>query len=88
MVKRRISTGLLPPKPLHDQWASSFMKRHNLKKMRQKSVELARKEAHTPELLKEWFDKLKEVIKKYNMKQVNLWYFDETGFRIDISGSE
>jgi hypothetical protein len=88
MIKRRIPAGSLPPQPLHEQWASSFLKRHNLKKMRQKPIELARKEAHTPELLKEWFDKLKQVINEYNIQQINFWNFDETGFRIGVGRSK
>jgi hypothetical protein len=73
---------------LGPHWTERFMKRHNLKKVKQKPIELARKEAHTPSAIREWFEVLEKEMKKKVIKPYNLWNFDETGFRIGVGGNE
>ena len=38
--------------PLSEKWAKRFMKRHALKKVKQKPIKLARKEAHEPSAIR------------------------------------
>jgi hypothetical protein len=70
------------------KWAQRFISRHGLKKVKQKPLELARKEAHEPANIRAWFEAYREVIRRFNIKANNCWNFDETGFRIGIGGSE
>jgi hypothetical protein len=74
--------------PLGDRWAKRFMAKHKLKKTKQKPIELARKEAHSPTSIRQWFAELERTLRKYNIRPQNLWNFDETGFRIGIGGSQ
>ena len=72
---------------LSEKWSQRFLKRHRLRKIKQKPIELARKEAHTPSIIREWFDVFTSIMKQYNTQPANLWDSDESGFRIGVGGS-
>lgn len=82
------ATRSLEIEPLREHYAKRFMDRKNLKKVKQKPIELARKEAHNPVVIRQWFTQLKSVVGEYRVKPANLWNFDGTGFRIGVGGSE
>ena len=88
MLLRELSPNAPPPPPLGDCWTRRFMNRHQIKKVKQKPLEVARKEAHSPDSIRAWFEKFKHVYIEYDISRSNLWNFDETGFRIGVGGNE
>ena len=72
---------------LSEKWSQRFLKRHRLRKIKQKPIELARKEAHTPSIIRERFDVFTSIMKQYNTQLANLWDSDESGFRIGVGGN-
>ena len=75
-------------KPVSDKWVNRFMAKHNILKVKSKPIELARKEAHDPECMRLWFGEYRAALDEYEVVPVNIWNFDETGFRIGVGGSE
>lgn len=56
------------PPELGPKQSQRFIKRHGIKKIKQKPIELARKEAHSPELIRRWFRILERELKDNNIK--------------------
>jgi len=67
-------------------WVSRFLERHpeyTLK--RQKALDLERKRAESYENPENWFRLLRDVITSFGIDSDDMWNFDETSFRIEIS---
>ncbi|UJO15827.1 uncharacterized protein CLAFUR5_05062 [Fulvia fulva] len=86
-----VKRSLLPDevfRPFGDRWAKRWLEKHSIKLKKTKPIEIARKEAHDPIRIRDWFDELNRVIAEHDIKSINTWNFDESGFRIGIGGAE
>lgn len=90
VIRRSTPEGVTPPKDVSIHWATRYLQRHHkeLLKKKQKPIELARKEAHEPEHIRQWFIDLKQLMKHWNVKWIDVYNMDESGFRIGIGGIE
>lgn len=73
------------PPTISEQWVKRFLRRHpELHIRRQKTIEIARKEAHDPDLVKDWYQRFEQVTKDYGIQPSDIYNTDETGFRIGV----
>lgn len=74
-----------PPPTVGSTWTNRFLARkpeyHTLK---QKPIDVLRKLAHDPVVIKGWFARLKTQIELTGILQEDVYNFDETGFNIGI----
>ncbi len=76
--------------PFVDQyWTRRFLDRYpELHKAKQKPLELERKLAQDPELIRNWFERFQAFREIYNVFDEDIWNFDETDFRIEVEKSQ
>jgi hypothetical protein len=48
--------------------------------MRQKPIELARKLAHDPVIIQNWFKRFQALCTQYSVLDEDIWNFDKIGF--------
>ena len=69
--------------PLGQQWVPRFLARHpQLKSVMGKCIELARVKESSPEVIKEWFNVLKQTMDEENISWENVYNADESGFGV------
>jgi hypothetical protein len=74
-----------PPPQIGEHWLSRFYLRHPEYKIRKRrAIDLDRKQAHQPEVIQDWFNRLFNTINEYGIAEEDIWNFDETGFNIGI----
>jgi Tc5 transposase DNA-binding domain len=72
-----------------ERWSHRFFQRYSeLRKMKQKPIELDRKIAHDPELIADWFKRFKALQDEFGVIKEDIWNYDETGFRIGVGRSQ
>lgn len=77
------------PRILNDQWARRWLSRHpEIRQVKQKSMELARKEAEQPDLLRDWLLRTYRKIDELGVDLDDLWNMDETGFQIGMARNQ
>ena len=78
------------PPPLGPRWAINWIKyakqELGIFKVRQKTLDKERKEAHDPQVIDKWYNQLQTATTEYNIYPENTWNFDETCFRLGIGG--
>ena len=73
------------PQKVGPTWTPRFLERHPEFHIRkQKTLDIARKRAHNPDNLREWFKRFKYVCDTHGIQATDIYNFDETGFRIGI----
>ena len=73
-----------PPR-VSDKWVSRFLKRHpQYTIVRQKTLDIERKQAEGYKALEEWFNLYKDVCNRYGVLNEDTWNMDETGFCIGV----
>jgi len=88
-ILRQDYTGDGEPPVVGEHWSHRFSLRHpELHKMRQKPIELARKAAHDPVLIADWFRRFHALREEFGVANEDIWNFDETGFRIGVGRSQ
>jgi hypothetical protein len=77
------------PPVVGEHWSHRFLLRHpELHKMKQKPIELARKIAHDPVLIGNWFNRFQALVDEFGVAKEDIWNFDETGFRIGVGRTQ
>jgi len=56
--------------------------------MKQKPIELERKIAHDPVLLRDWFSRFYALREEFGVAKEDIWNYDETGFRIGVGRTQ
>lgn len=75
-----------PPPQVGPQWSKRWLERQqDLSKVRRKPIAAARKNAHDPELLMEYFETYKSVVDEFGILPADQWNFDEAGYRMGIN---
>lgn len=70
---------------ISEQWVKRFLRRHpELHIGRQKTIEMARKDTHDPELVDDWYQHFEKVIKDNGIQSSDIYSTAETGFRIGV----
>jgi hypothetical protein len=68
-----------------NKWVSRFLKHHpEYTVVRQKTLDLERKQAEGYKALEEWFNLYKDVRDRYGILNEDTWNMDETGFCIGV----
>ena len=66
-------------------WATRFLQRHpEIHTKIGKKIDALRLNGTTPEILREWFSLLQDVLTKYKIKPENRWNMDETGIALGV----
>ena len=70
-------------------WSGRFLERYpELRKAKQKPLELERKLAHDPAVLENWFERFRQLRERFSVQDEDIWNFDETGFQIGVGKSQ
>lgn len=79
-----------PSRTLGKNWVYKFLARMppEWEWKTSKTIERARFEAADPGYVTSWYDRLQITIKTYGITEKNLYYFDETGFKIGQGKAE
>jgi Tc5 transposase DNA-binding domain len=78
-----------PAPTVGDHWPRRFLDRHpELRKAKQKPLELERKLAHDPAVISNWFERFQQLRDRYGVHNEDIWNFDETGFRVGVRRSQ
>jgi hypothetical protein len=56
--------------------------------MKQKPIELERKIAYDPVLLRDWFSRFYALREEFGVAKEDIWNYDETGFRIGVGRTQ
>lgn len=75
-----------PPDQVGPTWCTRFLKRHNYKRKKRKTLNASREAFECPNIISAYFYNLNEAIKKDSIVETDIWNMDETGFRIGIGG--
>nr|XP_001392020.2 transposase [Aspergillus niger CBS 513.88] len=66
-------------------WAYSFVKRHESLRTRfARRLNYQRAKMEDPEVIKDWFKRVQEVIQEYGISSDDIYNFDETGFAMGM----
>ena len=72
-------------KPVGKQWPYRFVQNEpRLKPRRSRTYDLQRALCEDPDLIKRWFELVKNMRAKYGIQDCDFYNFDETGFMMDI----
>src|SRR5205814_1617765 len=76
--------------PVSNRWKSRFMRKHRdkLRLQRDTVKELDRAAAEDPVELRKWYQEYNNIIRRLAIQPVDIWNYDETGFRIGIGKAE
>jgi hypothetical protein len=89
LMLKRSHHGDGPPRQLGKHWADRWIADHpDLFRVKQKSIEEARKQSHDPDNIRKWLQKFQATRIKYSILDDDLWNFDESGFRIGIGDDQ
>jgi hypothetical protein len=53
-------------------------------KVRQKTIDINRTKAHSPENIEKWYEMFRQALKHYGIEEDDFWNVDETSFIIGI----
>jgi hypothetical protein len=67
------------------RWVSNFIKRHpELQTRFQRKYDYQRAKCEDPELIRGWFELVRNTILKYGIEEADIYNFDETGFMMGV----
>ncbi|GCB21786.1 Pogo transposable element with ZNF domain [Aspergillus awamori] len=73
------------PEEVGVNWAYSFVKRHDILRTRYaRRYNYQRAKMEDPEIIKDWFNRVQEVIQEYGISSDDIYNFDETGFAMGL----
>jgi len=70
------------------RWTTRFIKRHHYSKRLQKTLNSNRAASEDLNTVKEYFEKLQQVIHEQGIVANDIWNMDETGFRIGVGKNQ
>jgi hypothetical protein len=77
-------SGVVPPK-VSERWASRWIARHpQVKKIRQKAIEIDRQKAYHHETIKNFFQTYDRAVSRKRLTPDNIWNVDEMGIRVGV----
>ena len=83
MANRLLATRDAPP--IGTRRASNFVKRHpELRTRFQWKYDYQRAKCEDPEVIRGWFELVRNTIVKYEIHDADIYNFDETGFRMGV----
>ena len=82
---RQTASSSDPNPSVSKQWAKRWLDRQpDLFKAKRQPLAVARKNAHTPELMMKHFEGYKKMVEKNKIRPKDTWNFDETGYRMGV----
>ena len=88
-ILARIHDGEGPPPVIGQHWPARFLQANPQYQIRkQKPIELARKQAHDPVAIYDWFQRTRAIMNALCIQLADLYNMDETSFRIGIASSQ
>jgi hypothetical protein len=74
-----------PAPTVGDHWPRRFLNRYpELRKAKQKPLELERKLAHDPVVISNWFERFQQLRDRCSVHDEDIWNSDETGFYVAV----
>jgi hypothetical protein len=74
-----------PPPVVGEHWAARWLKdNQDFDVIIQKTLEIERKKAADKVIIAEFYRKIEQVTKQFNIQAIDIWNMDETGLRIGI----
>lgn len=78
-----------PPHPISHAWPKRWMDRHpEFKNAKRKPLTAVRRNAEDPIAIQEYFNQFRQAIQEHGICEVDVWNFDETGFRMGIARAD
>ena len=88
-MAHRIAVASGSPQPLGHNWVPRFLARHpDIHSKIEKKLDALRAKNTTISQLKEYFDRLKRIIKMHNIAPENIWNIDETGLGLGVCNNQ
>ena len=86
IAKRSDSNPNPDPKSLvGERWVYNFVQRHQALRTRyNRKYDYQRAKCEDPQVIKDWFRLVKNVIAKYGIQEEDIYNFDETGFQMGV----
>ena len=76
------------PVILGEHWVNRFIQHHpELKSKYTRKYDYQRAKCEDPQLIKDWFKRVKETIEKYGIVPEDIYNMDETGFQMGITST-
>ncbi len=88
LQKRRSANAPGDAPRVGQRWVTRFIQRHNFLIQAQKIRDKERHLAEDEDIVKEYFQKLQNIIQKYGITPESIWNMDETGFQIGVGKSK
>ena len=83
MANRLLASRDAPP--VRTRWASNFVKRRpELRTRFQRKYDYQRAKCEDPEVIRGWFELVRNTIAKYGIHDADIYNFDETGFMMGV----
>ena len=73
------------PTDVGQLWVRNFINRHNtIKSKYNRKYDYQRAKCEDPELIRAWFQRVRDTIAEYGIHNDNIYNFDKTGFQIGV----
>ena len=83
-----LSAHLSSIQPVGECWVRRFIQRHpEMKSKYTQKYDYQRAKCEDPQLIKDWFKRVKETIKRYGIVPEDIYNIDETGFQMGITST-
>src|SRR5450755_3332255 len=74
-----------PNRQVGQRWVTNFVRRHQALQTRyNRKYDYQRAKCEDPQVIKDWFRLVKNIIAKYSIEEQDIYNFDETGFQIGV----
>ena len=74
-----------PPPKVGKNWVTNFVRRHpDIRSRFSRRYNYKRAQNEDPEVIQEWFDKVRQIIIRYGITDADIYNFDETGFSMGL----
>ncbi|EDN08103.1 conserved hypothetical protein [Histoplasma mississippiense (nom. inval.)] len=88
LSEREIKSESKPPPTVGECWVRNFVNRHEeLKSTFSRKYDHQRALCENPEIIRGWFNLVRNTIAKYGIAQEDTYNFDETGFQMGVIGT-
>lgn len=74
--------------PVGPNWVTRFIKRHkDLSSRYTRKYDYQRAQCENPDIIKNWFNLVKNTIEKYDIQEQDVYNFDESGFQMGVTST-
>src|SRR5450432_3088622 len=85
LLQKRSNSNSNPISQVGQNWVYNFVQRHKALQTRyNRKYDYQRAKCEDPQVIKDWFRLVKNMIAKYGIQEEDIYNFDETGFQMGV----